>query len=54
MGEGGQGPKRADQRQASGLMGSPTVPSTRSDDRSWGVTCFSPKPIRLRISVGAV
>ena len=29
--------------QASGLMGSPTVPSTRSDDRSCFLGCSSPK-----------
>src|SRR6266508_1669095 len=42
------------QTQASGLMGSPTEPSSRSDDRS----CFSgysgPHRMKARIAVGAV
>ena len=42
------------QTHASGLMGSPTEPSRRSDDRS----CFSgnsvPHFMKLRIAVGAV
>ena len=42
------------QIQASGLIGSPTVPSSRSDDRS----CFSgscaPHFMKVRMAVGAV
>ena len=42
------------QTHASGLMGSPTVPSSRSDDMS----CFSgysvPHFMKLRMAVGAV
>src|SRR6266480_3068548 len=39
--------------QASGLMGSPTVPSRRRLDRSCWAGGSSPKPIRLRMAVGA-
>src|SRR3982750_1073630 len=39
--------------QASGLMGSPTVPSSRSDDRSYLAGMSSPHFIIVRISVGA-
>ncbi len=39
---------------ASGLIGSPTAPSRRSDERSVGFTKSSPLPIRARIAVGAV
>ena len=42
------------QTQASGLIGSPTVPSRRSDDRSKFCTHSSPALIRARIAVGAV
>ena len=39
---------------ASGLIGSPTDPSTRIEDRSyrWGMSC--PHFINVRIAVGAV
>lgn len=40
--------------QARGLMGSPTVPSTRRLPRSWEVTHLSSSASRLRIRVGAV
>src|SRR5210317_1325033 len=39
---------------ASGLMGSPTVPSTFNDDRSHFSTNSVPWPIKARIAVGAV
>ncbi len=39
---------------ASGLIGSPTVPSSRSDDRSNFAGMSSPHFIIVRISVGAV
>ncbi len=39
---------------ASGLIGSPTVPSTRSDDRSWRSTSCAPHFMKVRIAVGAV
>src|SRR5512136_2123275 len=39
---------------ASGLMGSPTLPSTLREDRSWLVTHFSPSFISARMAVGAV
>ena len=42
------------QRQASGLMGSPTEPSTRRLARLLAVTHLSPSFSRLRIAVGAV
>ena len=42
------------QRQASGLMGSPTVPRMRRLAREYFVTKLSPKLIRLRMAVGAV
>ena len=46
--------KRKYQTQASGLIGSPTEPSNRSDDRS----CFSgqavPQRMKARMAVGAV
>ena len=42
------------QFQASGLIGSPTVPSTLIDDRSYFSTKALPWPIRARIAVGAV
>jgi hypothetical protein len=40
--------------QASGLIGSPTVPSRRSVDRSWRFTGSSPSRISARMAVGAV
>ena len=40
--------------QASGLMGSPTDPSTRSDDRSNFAGISSPHFMHARIAVGAV
>ena len=42
------------QIQASGLIGSPTVPSSRSDDRSCFAGQLSPSAISARIAVGAV
>ena len=39
---------------ASGLIGSPTVPSRRSDDRSCFFGCSSPSRMKVRIAVGAV
>ncbi len=39
---------------ASGLMGSPTDPSTRSDDRSNVAGISSPHFMHARIAVGAV
>src|SRR5690606_21847666 len=42
------------QIQASGLMGSPTVPSSRSDDRSCLAGCSSPHFMNARMAVGAV
>ncbi len=40
--------------QASGLIGSPTLPSTRSDDRSYLSGISLPHFMNVRISVGAV
>jgi hypothetical protein len=40
--------------QASGLIGSPTVPSRRNDDRSWRAGYSSPHRMKARIAVGAV
>ncbi len=39
--------------QAFGLIGSPTVPSRRSDDRSCAAGCSSPHFMHARIAVGA-
>ncbi len=39
---------------ASGLMGSPTEPSTRSDDRSCLSGSSAPHFMNIRIAVGAV
>ena len=39
---------------ASGLIGSPTVPSRRSDERSCFFGCSSPRRMKVRIAVGAV
>jgi len=39
---------------ASGLMGSPTDPSTRSDDRSWPAGNLVPHFMNARMAVGAV
>src|SRR4051812_10299543 len=39
---------------ASGLIGSPTVPSRRSDERSCRLGCSSPHLTNARIAVGAV
>jgi hypothetical protein len=40
--------------QASGLIGSPTVPSSRSDDRSCRAAYSGPHFMWVRIAVGAV
>ncbi len=40
--------------QASGLIGSPTLPSTRSDERSCCSTYSVPHFMKVRIAVGAV
>ncbi len=42
------------QTQASGLIGSPTLPRTRSDDRSNFAGMSSPHFMKVRIAVGAV
>ena len=42
------------QTQASGLIGSPTLPSSRSDDRSCLAGCWVPQRMNERIAVGAV
>src|SRR5579862_6743788 len=42
------------QTHASGLMGSPTEPITRIDDRSWRCGYSSPHFLKVRIAVGAV
>src|SRR5205809_7663169 len=42
------------QTHASGLIGSPTVPSNRIDDRSWRAGYSSPHFMNVRIAVGAV
>src|SRR5688572_19769528 len=42
------------QCQASSLIGSPTVPNIFNEERSFPFKGSSPKPIRLRIAVGAV
>src|SRR5699024_3605787 len=39
--------------QASGLIGSPTLPSTRSEDRSYSAGISSPHFMKVRIAVGA-
>ena len=39
--------------QASGLMGSPTEPSTRSEDRSWRSGYSAPHFMNVRMAVGA-
>src|ERR1700731_1209494 len=39
---------------ASGLIGSPTVPSNRNEDRSCFFTHWSPHRMKARIAVGAV
>ena len=39
---------------ASGLIGSPTEPSSRSDDRSCSAGISSPHFMKVRIAVGAV
>src|SRR5688500_10350179 len=39
---------------ASGLIGSPTLPSSRSDDRSYFAGHSSPQRMNARIAVGAV
>ncbi len=41
-------------RHASGLIGSPTLPSRRIDDRSWASGISRPHFMNVRISVGAV
>ena len=40
--------------QASGLIGSPTVPSTRRLDRSWRAGHSAPHFMNVRMAVGAV
>ena len=42
------------QIQASGLIGSPTEPSSRRLDRSWASGCSVPHFMNVRIVVGAV
>ena len=42
------------QIQASGLMGSPTEPSTRRRDRSWRPGYSVPHFMKVRMAVGAV
>src|SRR5687768_7423898 len=42
------------QCQASSLIGSPTVPSTLSEERSLPLNGSSPKPMSERMAVGAV
>jgi hypothetical protein len=42
------------QTQAWGLIGSPTVPSSRSDERSAAAGWVSPHFMKARIAVGAV
>ena len=42
------------QSQAFGLIGSPTVPSSFSLDRSCFSTCLTPHFMQARIAVGAV
>ena len=42
------------QTQASGLIGSPTEPSSRSEDRSCWAACSGPHFMWARIAVGAV
>jgi hypothetical protein len=42
------------QTHASGLIGSPTVPSSRSDDRSHRLGYSSPHFMKVRMAVGAV
>ena len=39
---------------ASGLIGSPTVPSRRRVERSWRSGCCAPHFMKARIAVGAV
>ncbi len=39
---------------ASGLMGSPTDPSSRSEDRSWRSGSWAPHFMKVRMAVGAV
>jgi hypothetical protein len=42
------------QSQALGLIGSPTLPSSRSDERSWRSGYSAPHLMHERIAVGAV
>ena len=42
------------QRHASGLMGSPTLPRMRNEDRSWALTKASPSRATERMAVGEV
>ncbi len=42
------------QRQASGLIGSPTLPRSRNDERSCRFGHASPKRIRPLMAVGAI
>ena len=42
------------QSHAFGLIGSPTVPSSRSDERSWRPGYSAPHFMQARIAVGAV
>src|ERR671919_326291 len=42
------------QSQARGLIGSPTVPSSRSEERSCFCGCLTPHFMQARIAVGAV
>ena len=54
MGQRSPPTTRRYQVHASGLIGSPTVPSRRSLERSWRVICSSPHFMKARIAVGAV
>ena len=56
MTESSSRPKfRRNHTQASGLIASPTVPSSRRVDRSWPLGSSSPNQVmKVRISVGAV
>ena len=42
------------QSHAFGLIGSPTDPSSRSDERSWRPGCSAPHFMHARMAVGAV
>jgi hypothetical protein len=42
------------QSHAFGLIGSPTEPSSRSEERSWSAGMSAPHFMKVRIAVGAV